>query len=281
MILTYENIKYNLELLEEVKKEYPILQDFEDGKVSRDSLTNVGLDQFVDFISFIKLTSKTGDQKVIYDETISLRELKLKVAELTNTEKVKNIFLKKSKDDFIKVFVDYKVNRRYTRTCNASYCSGLESGIPIIINYFIQNGIDVYDGYLSRGHYYLNKLKKPSLFSRELKMTQDFIDEFINYSKEKDLDLRKCNIKSLTNELNHRLKSMMKIESGLHVKCIKERKSFTLDKLYLVEESRVGYNGFLEVKVTDDLGVTTFIPYTLFEEVSRQRDDIFKELGLL
>ena len=280
MILTYENIKYNLELLEEVKKEYPILQDFEDGKVSRDSLSNVGLDSFVEFITFIKQSKNTGNQKLIYDNTISFRELKLKVAELTHTDKVKNIFLKKNKEDFIKVFVDYKVNRRYTKGSNASYCSGLESGISTIVNFFIQNGIDVYDGYLRGGHYYLNKLKKPSLFSRELKMTQDFIDEFINYSKEKDLDLRKCNIKSLTSELNHRLRSMMKIESGLLVKCIKQRKSFTLDKLYLVEESRVGYNGYLEVKVTDDLGVDSFIPYTLFEEVSRQRDDIFKELGL-
>lgn len=280
MILTYENIKYNLELLEEVKKEYPILQDFEDDKVSRDSLSNVGLDSFVEFITFIKQSKNTGNQKLIYDNTISFRELKLKVAELTHTDKVKNIFLKKNKEDFIKVFVDYKVNRRYTKCSNASYCSGLESGISTIVNFFIQNGIDVYDGYLRGGHYYLNKLKKPSLFSRELKMTQDFIDEFINYSKEKDLDLRKCNIKSLTSELNHRLRSMMKIESGLLVKCIKQRKSFTLDKLYLVEESRVGYNGYLEVKVTDDLGVDSFIPYTLFEEVSRQRDDIFKELGL-
>lgn len=285
MILTYEIIKSNLELLEEVKKDYPILKDFEDGKVSRDSISNVGLDSFIEFITFIKQCKKSGDQKLIYSEPITFRELKLKVAELTYTDKVKNIFLKKNKEDFIKVFVDYKVNRRYTKTSNASYCSGLESGIPTIINFFIQNGIDVYDGYLRGGTFYLNKLKKPNLYSRELKMTQDFIDEFINYSKEKDLDLRKCNIKSLVNELSHRLKSMMKIESGLFVKCIKERKSdpgrLTLDKSYLVEDSRVGYNGYLEVKITDDLGVDTFLPYTLFEEVSRQRDDIFKELGLL
>jgi len=113
-----------------------------------------------------------------------------------------------------------------------------------------------------------------------LKMTQNFIDEFVNYTKEKDLDLRKCNIKSLISELNHRLKSMMNIESGLLVKCISERKGLTLDKLYEVTDSRVNYNGYLEVKITDDDGVEAYVTYTIFEEVSRQRDDIFKELGL-
>jgi hypothetical protein len=279
MILTYENIKYNLELLEDVKKEYPILQDFENGIVSRDSLSNVGLDNFVELINFKKQCSNTGDQKVIYDEKITFKELKQKVSDLSYG-KSKSIILRKKNDDFLKIFTDYKVNRRYTRTSNASYCSGLESGAPIIVNYFIQNSIDIYDGYLRGATFYLNKLTKPKLYSRELKMTQNFIDEFVNYTKEKDLDLRKCNIKSLVSELNHRLKSMMNVESGLLVKCISEKKGFTIDKLYEVIDSRVNYNGYLEVKLIDDKQVESYVTYSVFEEVSRQRNDIFKELGL-
>jgi hypothetical protein len=279
MILTYETIKYNLDLLEEVKQEYPILQDFENGNVYRDSVSNVGLDTFVEFITFKKQCANTGSQKIIYEDLITFKDLKQKVSELSYGRS-KNIILKKNSDDFIKIFTDFKVNRRYTRGSNVSYCSGLETAIPTIINYFIQNKIDVYDGYLRGGHFYLNKLKKPNLYSRELKMTQNFIDEFVNYTKEKDLDLRKCNIKSLISELNHRLKSMMNIESGLLVKCISQKKGFTLDRLYEVTDSRVNYNGYLEVKITDDNGVEAYVTYTLFEEVSRQRDDIFKELGL-
>ncbi len=279
MILTYETIKHNLDLLEEVKSEYPILKDFEDGLVFRDSISNVGLDSFVEFITFKKQCLNTGSQKIIYDDLITFKELKQKVSELSYGRS-KNIILKKNSDDFIKIFTDFKVNRRYTRGSNVSYCSGLETAIPTIVNYFIQNKIDVYDGYLRGGYFYLNKLKKPNLYSRELKMTQNFIDEFVNYTKEKDLDLRKCNIKSLISELNHRLKSMMNIERGLLVKCISQKKGFTLDRLYEVTDSRVNYNGYLEVKITDDNGVETYVTYTLFEEVSRQRDDIFKELGL-
>ena len=72
----------------------------------------------------------------------------------------------------------------------------------------------------------------------------------------------------------------MNIESGLLVKCISGRKGLTLDKLYEVTDSRVNYNGYLEVKITDDNCVEGYITYTIFEEISRQRDDIFKELGL-
>ena len=72
----------------------------------------------------------------------------------------------------------------------------------------------------------------------------------------------------------------MNIERGLLVKCISQKKGFTLDRLYEVIDSRVNYNGYLEVKITDDSGVEAYVTYTLFEEVSRQRDDIFKELGI-
>ena len=96
---------------------------------------------------------------------------------------------------------------------------------------------------------YFKKLQKPKLYSRELKMTQDFVEMFIGFTKEQDFDLRKCNIKSLITELQHRLRPMMKIESGLLVKCIKESDGFlTIDKQYLVDDSRVNYYGFVEIK---------------------------------
>jgi hypothetical protein len=192
----------------------------------------------------------------------------------------KSIFLKKTHEDFIKVFNDVKTNRRYTKSNNQSYCSGLQSAEPIILNYFIQNNIEFSDVYF-KSWMYFKKLEKPKLYSRELKMTQDFVEMFIGFTKEQDFDLRKCNIKSLITELQHRLRPMMKIETGLFVKCVKESDGFlTIDKQYLVEDSRVNYYGFLEIKITDNKGISSYIPYSNFEEISRQRDDLFKELGL-
>jgi hypothetical protein len=278
MILNLDILKYNLQLLQEVKLEFPILQEYDDGKVTRETLNNVGLDQYVDFITFIKNLKKSG-QSLIYDDKIKYRDVKKMISSLTPTEKVKNIFLRKTQSDFIKIFNDYKVNMRYTRTRNQSYCSGLESAEPIILNYFIQNNIEFSEGYF-KSWMYFRKLSKPTLYSRELKKTQEFINNFINYTKEQDFDLRKCNIKSLITELQHRLRPLMTIENGLFVKCINPCKNFTVDSHYLVEDSRVNYNGFLEIRISNDSKVSNYVPYSNFEEVSRQRDDLFKKLGI-
>jgi hypothetical protein len=278
MILNLDVLNYNLQILKEVKNDFPILQDYEDGKVSRDTLSNVGLDQYVDFIVYIKNLKKSG-QNLIYDNKIKYREVKKMIADLSSGDKVKNIFLKKTQSDFIKIFNDYKVNRRYTRTRNQSYCSGLESAEPIILNFLLQNNIEFSESYF-KSWMYFRKLSKPNLYSRELRKTQEFINNFLDYTKEQDFDLRKCNIKSLITELQHRLRPLMKIENGLFVKCISPCKNFTVDKHYLVEDSRINYYGFLEIRITDDKESSNYVPYSNFEEVSRQRDDLFKELGL-
>lgn len=278
MILTYETIKINLEILDEIKKEFPILQDFQDGKIQQETVNNIGLDLYVSFINFIK-SSETANMSLIYDKKISYRDVKKKIVEQSYTEKSKSIFSKKKEEDFIKVFNDTNVNRRYTRSHNQSYCPGLERAEPIILNYFIQNSIPFGDQFF-RNTFYFRKIEKPKFYSRELKMTQQFIDHFIDYSKTQDFDFRKCNIKSLISELNSRIRPMMKITTNLQVKCISKLKKFTVDNIYQVIDSRINYYGFLEIKIQDDEGDLNYVPYSNFEEISRQRSDIFKELGL-
>jgi hypothetical protein len=278
MIITLETIKHNLQVLEEVKKEFPLLQDYIDGKVFPETVNNIGLDQIVSFINFIKENEKNGIQ-LVNESKITYREVKKKVAEMSYNQKSKGIFLKKKEEDFIKVFQDLKVNRRYTRSNNQSYCPGLEKTEALILNYFAQNSISV-DSSFFRNSFYFTKIQKPQYFSRELRMTRDLIDQFINFAKTQDFDFRKCNIKSLISEINSRLRPMMKIDSELIVRSIREQKNFTLDNIYKVIESRVNYYGFVEIKVEDDKGVISYVPYSNFEEVSRQRDELFKELGL-
>lgn len=280
MVITDDIIRYNLSLLDEVKLEYPILADFENGLVQNNSVSRVGLDDFVSLISYKKEIMKSG-QELFYEDRIYYEEVIEKVAELSSSSKVKRIFLKKSIEDFHKVFKDWKTYKRYSRPINTLYCAGLELAEPIIINYFIQNKIDVNTEHFRRSSLFFRKLSKPKYYSRELKMTQDFVEEFIYFTKEKDLDIRKCNINTLINEMNERLKPLMSIEEGLQVRHIGiDNPKFTTDKIYQVENSRISYLGYLEVKVTDDKGLSTFYPYSEFEEISRQRNDIFKELGI-
>jgi hypothetical protein len=279
MIITDEIIKYNLELLEEVKIEYPILRDFENGLVHNNSVSRIGLDEFVSLISYKKEISKNG-QEIFYTDKVYYEEVIEKVVELSSF-KVKKIFLKKSLDNFCKLYTDWKTHKRYSSSRNIFYCAGLELSEPIIVNYFIQNKIDVIGELFKRSEFFFRRLSKPKYYSRELKMTQDFVEEFITFTKEKDLDIRKCNINTLINEVNDRLKPLMLIEEGLQVKYIgMDNTRFTPDKTYIVNASRISYLGYLEVKITDDKGLSTFYPYSNFEEISRQRNDLFKELGI-
>lgn len=279
MVITDDIIKYNLDLLEEVKIEYPILKDFENGLVQNSSVSRIGLDEFVSLISYKKEVLKNG-QELFYADKIYYDEVIEKIVEFSSS-KVKKIFLKKSLEDFCKLYTDWKIYKRYSSSRNVFYCAGLELCEPIIVNYFIQNKIDVNDNFFKRSGFFFRKLQKPKYYSRELKMTQDFVEEFISFTKEKDLDIRKCNINTLINEVNDRLKPLMLIEEGLQVKYIGvDNERFTTDNTYQVQGSRISYLGYLEVKVTDDKGLSTFFPYSEFEEISRQRNDLFKELGI-
>jgi len=278
MVLTHEVIKYNLELLEEVKLEFPILADYHLGKVSREAVMSIGFDDIVYFIDYIERIKSSG-QSLIYEICPNYRDIKAKVVETSYSTRSKSIFKNKSKNDFIEIFKNQKIHRRYTRGSNSCYTEGLETCEPIIINFLIFNQVD-FDTYLLRNRYFTTRLQKPQLFARELKKTQEFVSCFLSYTQDQDFDLRKCNIKSLTNELNSRLKQLMFIEPGLRVKSLVQSKSLTENYEYEVLDSRVNYLGYLEVKIVDNQGHTGYHPYSNFEEKSRERHDIIRELGI-
>lgn len=278
MVLTHEFIKYNLDILEEIKLEFPILRDYHLGKVSRESVMGIGFDDIVYFIDYIEKTKSSG-QSLIYESCPEFKEIKSKIVENSYSTKSKSIFRNKSKDDFIQVFKDHKLHRRYMRASNSCYTEGLEVCEPIIVNFFILNQIDFETNFI-KAHYFTSKLNRPHLFARELKKTQEFVNCFLSYAHDQDFDLRKCNIKSLTTELNSKLKKLMLIEPGLRVRSLIQSRSLTENQEYEVLDSRVNYQGYLEVKITDNNSLTTYHLYSNFEEKSRERHDIIKELGI-
>jgi hypothetical protein len=227
------------------------------------------------------LVFKNNGLSVIYDEPIKYKQVKLKFSELNRVERSKKIFQNKTQNQFNEIWNNYNLHKRYKNSRNDCYSPGLDACEPMIFNYLVQNQIEVNSELM---FFYRNiwfeKLTKPKYYARELKMTQDFISSFIEYAKSANLDLRKCNVKSLTTELNHKLKELSKIESGLQVKCISETHEFTIEKYYTVEDSRVNYQGFLEIKLQNDKGDFRYVPYSNFEEVSRQRDDLLSQLGI-
>jgi len=280
MKLNLDTAKHNLNLLQEVKSEYPILQDYEDGKIRRDTVNNVGLDNFVHLIDCLT-TFRNNGLEPIYDEPIRYKQIKVKFSELNRVEKSKKIFQNKTKNQFNEIWNNYNLHKRYKNSRNECFAPGLDACEPMIFNYLVQNQIEVNSEYMfCFRNLWFEKIIKPKYYARELKMTQDFISNFLDYAKSANLDLRKCNVKSLTTELHHKLKEMTQIESGLKVRCISETFEFTVDKLYTVEDSRINYTGFLEIKLKNDKGDFRFVPYSNFEEVSRQRDDLLSLLGI-
>lgn len=279
MKLTLECIEHNIKTLDEVKQEFPILQDYVDGKISRKTIQNVGLDEFIRFIDYQK-SLESKNMTLIYKKRISYRKLKEKICESTSNVKSKSIFSKKTKKSFDEIWNNNKLYQRYNNYKNASYCSGLEASSSIIWNYLVQNDVEVDTVSKLKCEYYYNKLSKPKYYARELKMTQEFIDKFFLYVKDSNFDIRKCNVRALTSELQSKLENITNIEEGLLVRCISPMSGFKEDNLYTVQGSRLNYYGFLEIKLTNEQGMTSFYPYSNFEEISRQRDDILSSLGI-
>jgi hypothetical protein len=77
------------------------------------------------------------------------------------------------------------------------------------------------------------------------------------------------------------LRELTTIEEGLKVRCIIETSEFTVDKIYTVQKSNINYLGFVEIRLTTDAGHDRSVPYSNFEEISRQRDELLIQLGII
>ena len=290
MKISLEILRYNLQLLEEVKTEFPILQDYEDGKLAWQTITNTGLTKFSDIIAHNKSNMEVGIE-TLYTRDISYSELRDKMVEYETNTYFKSIFKNKTRKKFDEMWLNPKLMERYRgthrRRKRGGYMVNTSSSLTkinsMIINYLYQNQIEVHaDCFINfpDSGIFFEKLTKPKSHARELKMTQDFVDEFVKFAKRKKLDVRKCNVQVLTSEFNKQIRNMMVIENGSLVKCISEMDGFEVGKSYVVEGTQVDYNGFLEIILTNENKSRKTIPYTNFEEVSRQREDQLSKLGI-
>ena len=202
MIFETFTIKENLNNLDNFLDSYPIFKDLQDGIVLESSLCGIGFDHIISFMRF-KRESEMNGMHLLYDRRVSYLEVKRKIIELNNNLDSSKIFSNKSEKSFIEMWKDFKIINRYTRHRNKSFTCGLKKAFPIIYNYLSQNKIYVdYNVSIDLDFfYYTMEIQVPNLYSREMIMTKNLIQEFIKYVKNDDLDLRKCNIKTLALEL--------------------------------------------------------------------------------
>ena len=113
-----------------------------------------------------------------------------------------------------------------------------------------------------------------------MNMTKSLIDSFLEYAKEDELDIRKSNIKLLTSELKSKLSKLAVIDPGSQLKCISDHSGVTIGKYYTNLKSQSNGYGFIEVRIKNNVDIESWIPYSVFEEVSRNRQDILRNLGI-
>lgn len=277
MILEIDVVRENLELLKIFLDKYPIFKDIEKGDVLESSLYGIGFDNMISFMRFKRDSEKNG-MNLIYNRRVSFLEVKRKIVELNENFGSTQIFSNKTEKSFIGMWKKYKSIHRYLKIKNTSFAPGINKSIPIIYNYLSQNKIDV--GFSLEWTHYSKKLQIPELYSREMTMTKSLIDSFLEYAKEDELDIRKSNIKLLTSELKSKLSKLAVIDPGCLLKCISDHSGVTIGKYYTNLKSQVNGYGFIEVKIKNNVDIESWIPYSVFEEVSRNRQDILRNLGI-
>ncbi len=270
-------IKYNLDLLNLVRKNYPFFTKYEAGEISSSSVMNAGLGDFASLIDLQKRYASYGIN--LFYDSVDIKDIKSKLIELTSNPISKRIISNKSHSKVLEIFTNAGIYIQYTRRKNKSYCDGIEKCLPMIISYLSIHKIPA--RIMSSPHQYTNKLTEPTKWKDELNNTSHFIDLMLEYAKSSDFDFRNSNVKIFTAEIIEKIKPLFLIESGLHVKCIKERDGFTVDNLYKIESSQVNYNGFLEVRIINDKGLINTLPYSPhFQEISKKREDMLSFIGI-
>lgn len=302
-------IKQNLKNLDLVCEKFPILEKYRTGGVHANELYNLGLNNYINFIDYLKRLNQLGF-KPYYDEKIKYKQLKSKLVELAPAEKSAKTFGNKSETDFLLVMTNEKTARRYIRSYNQSYFSGIFKGEALILNYLIQklsevesdiniqrigeslihreaistdickSKFSVIDTIFNNSVYYTKVLELPKFRNLEFEMVDTFISKFQETLG--DFDFRKCNWNLLQNKMIREIESRFTLEKGSTVKALNDievnsKLVIEKDKLYRVEQSYRTNEGFLNITINVGDKNHNF-PYYNFEEISRMRDDILNQL---
>lgn len=312
MKLNYDLIKKNLATYAEAKELFPIISEYERGEVNSNVMRNIGLQYFAEFWDFIRYNDKFNP--VI--EGMTWRKLKPIVAEKTNNDRLKKFFMNRTQRQFNEILMDGPqfdrlLNGRWvskptlTRRGRMSYgrrgsesIGGLKSSIIPLLNYIIQNNVDVYED--SKEYFYEKFVNQSQLFNsirwytvqelnfdsvpkREIDITRKLLGSFVEIMEETKIDFRKLNSEYIISSISNRIKNSMSVPAGTMLKCLKDitygnKISLIANKSYEVRSSSLNSNGYLQVYITDELNRSNYFPYSHFEDMAFHRDDLLSSL---
>lgn len=310
MKLNYDLIKKNLATYAEAKELFPVISDYERGEVSISVMRSIGLQEFGEFYDFLK----RGDNPV--EDGMTWRKLKLMIVEKTNNPRLKKFIMNRTQRQFNEILMDGPqfdrlLNGRWiskptlTRRGRMSYgrrsgecVDGLKTCFVPLLNYIIQNNIDVYED--SKEYVYKKFVNQESIYyfirwyttmelnfdsvpKREIDVTRKLLSTFVEIMEETKIDFRKLNSEYIISSISNKIKNSMSVPSGTMLKCLKDvpygnKISLVANTSYKVKSSHLNMNGYLQVYVTDELNRDVTYPYSYFEDMAFHRDDLLSSL---
>lgn len=311
MKITYNLIKNNLATYTKAKELFPVISEYERGEIQSSTMRYLGLQYFAEFYDFVK---KNKFNLVMED--ITWRKLKPLIAEPTNNVRLKKFFMNRSQRQFNEILMD---GPQFDRLLNGRWVSkphstkragtghgrrggevidGFKSSIIPLLNYIIQNHIDVYEDskeylyekfthqselYNTIKWYTTHELNFDTVPKREIDVTRKLLNSFVEIMEETKIDFRKLNSEYIISSISNKIKSSMIVPSGTILKCLKDIKYadkviLVANKSYEVRISSLNMNGYLEVYITDELNRSTYYPYSHFEDMSFHREDLLSSL---
>lgn len=298
MKLNYDSILKNIESFDEFTK-LSVFKKWKSGIYSKQSLSALGLSDFVDFCEFREKSELRGFELV---KPIKWRELKKILIDNTNNERYKKYLSNRTQNQFNKILsqgniFDKLINgriirrtRRFVTRRSDQKIDGLSSCIIPLINYIISNEIEVYDRFwddISRECIWYRRavLDTDSIMRREIEISDKFIEHIARILEESDVDFRKLNVSFIRNLISDKLIKLSTIPAGTTLKSLRDVKSGWLSKFivqagkyYRVNHSSIDSNGYLVVSIISDLGSTVTFPYSYFEDLSVCREEILNNL---
>ena len=313
MKFTYDFIKENLRIYNQAKEMLPVISQYEEGLISQNSMRSLGLEIFSQFYDFTKSQKNMGFELI---QAISYKELKEVIAKNTTVDRFKTYITRRTQPQFKKLisedsetfdrllngrWISKPTYRRRGRRSN-EVVSGLKSFVPLI-NWIISNDIQTCD--LEANHFQSFKnqtvyqyqlrwytgihLDVEKLPKREIDITFNLLNSFVDFLTETQTDFRKLNCDFIVENISSKLKSLMKIPTGTTIKSLVDLNNtnaytgpyseLTKDKTYTVEDSSIT-GGYIRVWISNDRGVRTYYNYSLFEDVSVHRDLLLQQLGI-
>ena len=304
MIISYDIIRKNLSIIEELKAEFPNLVEYEklliqnnisSDEVSRKRINSLledlhfsGFEPYTSFIQAINRIKNPDsvplEQLLIHEDGLKYSNIKPIICEnmksdFSDDKKIQKIFLNKSKSKFDQLFDNQRLLGRY------SY--NLDKSNLLIINYLIQNQVNVNKNCITSITFLNHFANELPVFDRfqldEITITKKIVSEFsglLDKIKE-DFDWRRINFGYLNRNITSSIhEKVLTIKNGDFVKFISSKEklpsnyncNLTTNKTYTVDYIRMGYDNLL-ITIKDDENRRIELPYRYFSEITKMRED--------